>query len=130
MIALQSESGQGGSIMYTVGVIAIVAVVLYLAFMAVDGFGLPEQSSKAKVVGKEFVEAGSTYATQIIGGQRIVQQQARPEMYVLILDVLGDEAPVAVEQEFFGSTSEGDEVEVTFQIRRITGRTQVIDVRR
>lgn len=118
------------NVMYVVGIVAMVGIALYVGFRAVDGWGLEERTGRALVVDKERVEPGSTYATQIIGGQRVVRRQATAELYVLRLELDGREAPAAVTADLFEAVEPGDEVSVTYEQRRITGTPRVLDVQR
>lgn len=116
--------------MYLVGVLTMVGVALYLGFTAVNGWGLSEKGGRASVVAKERVDPGSTYATRIIGGQRVVTRQETPELYVLELEMNGRRTPAAVAPGLFESVEVGDEVAVTYEERRITGALRVLSVER
>lgn len=117
-----------GNIMYIVGIVVIAAVALYTAFMGIDGWGLAEEDGSARVTGKEYIEAGSTYMTQVIGGRSFVTSQDRPELWVIELELDGEPTAAAVERAVYESLSVGDEVRVTYSKRRLTGALQVLSV--
>lgn len=116
--------------MYTVGLIAMAAVALYAGFMGVDGAGLQEETAMATVVEKSYREAGQTYQTIVIDGRSHVRPQARPETFLLRLELEGREVETPVEFGLFERVEAGDSVRATFLRRRITGLLQVTNVER
>jgi hypothetical protein len=116
--------------MYIAGIVILICVGLYFLFMAVDGLGLEVQTGTAKVLGLEYREAGKTYTTEIINNRPYVRPQARPEMYLLKLDINGRETAGAVPRALYEAVQPGDQVRVTYQRRRITGLLQVLEVSR
>jgi hypothetical protein len=117
-------------VMWVVGLVIVIGVALYLLFLAADGLGLESQEATATVVGKGYREAGQTYYTQIINNRPQVMPQATPERYLLKLDLAGREVECAVEKGLYDAVQAGDQVRATYQRRRLTGATQVVDVRR
>jgi hypothetical protein len=121
---------QTGRFMYIAGVVILVAVALYFLFMVVDGQALPEEKSTATVIGKGFREAGRTYYTQIIDNRPVIIPQAKPEMYLLKLDIGGRETEGAVTKDLYEAVKAADQVRVTYQRRRLSGALQVVQVDR
>jgi hypothetical protein len=118
------------SFMPMVCAIVLAALALYFGFMAIDGFGLPEQSSLSAVLGKHFREAHQNYASQPVGNTHLVRSSTVPEMYILELDIAGTPAMAAVEKGVYDAVRNGDKLQVTYQRRRLTGTLQVTSVRR
>ena len=114
--------------MYIVGAVVLVCVGLYVVFMAVDGWGLTDRKATARVLAKGYKEAGKTYITQIVANRPVVLPQARPEMYLLKLDLGGKETESAVEKALYDAVNPGDQVQVVYQKRRILGSLQVVKV--
>ena len=75
----------------------------------------------ASVVGKEYREAGTSYTTQVIGGQTRQVPHATAEAFVLDLDVDGDQAQAAVDRSLYEAVKSGDRVQIEFTRRRISG---------
>jgi len=112
------------------GVVVVVGVVLYFLFMLVDGTGLANQEGAATVQGKEYREAGTTYATQRIGNRTQTIPQTTAEMYILYLEINGTQTWGAVDKKLYEGVRMGDRVKVVYQQRRITGNLQVLEVTR
>jgi hypothetical protein len=102
----------------------------YYAFQGIDRFGLDIQHGEATVIDKEYRPAGQTYTTQVINGRTHQVPQATPEMFVLTLDVDGEEAQAPVERDVYNAVHAGDQVYVEFIRRRITGNPEVTEVNR
>ena len=118
------------SFMPAVGAVALVGVALYFGFMAVDGLGLRDQRGTARVAAKEYREAGRSYATQPVGGHNLTRVQTTPEMYILELEIDGRPSACPVAKETYDAVAVGDQLQVTYQQRRVLGRLQVTEVRR
>lgn len=116
--------------MWIVGLVIMVCVAVYFLFLAADGLALPSQTSTAKVVGKGYREAGQSYYTEIINGRPVAAPRTTPEAYVLKLTFDGHEAECPVSLVLYDATNDGDEVQVTYQRRRITGALKVMSVSR
>jgi hypothetical protein len=116
--------------MRTAGIVILAAVGLYYGYMAIDGFGLAEQKTSAVVLNLEYVEAGSTYVTQIVNNRPLVMEQAKPEVFLVRLNLDGKEVAGAVTQEVFESLAPGETVEVVYQQRRVSGVFHVVEVRK
>lgn len=116
--------------MIWIGAVVVAGVLLYVAFMAVDGTGLSHQHGRAAVVGREYKPPGTTYSTQLIGGQTRAVPQVTSELYLLQLELDGRRVEAAVPKSLYDSIENGDEVSVTYQRRRITGAIQVEQVTR
>jgi hypothetical protein len=129
MTTAASETG-AVSFMPVLGAIILIVVALYFAFTAIDGVGLPMQSGRATVLGKQYRPAGQTYTRQIVGNQTLNVPQATPEMFVLDLDLDGQRVQGTTARALYEQLAAGDEVSVTYQQRRITGALQVLSVSR
>jgi hypothetical protein len=114
--------------MWIVGLAVLVGVVLYFAFQAADGLALANQTTSAKVVAKGYREAGQSYYTEIIVRLPVAQPRVTPEMYVLKLALDGREVECPVSLVLYNATNNGDQVNVTYQRRRITGALKVLNV--
>src|SRR5262249_53480901 len=117
-------------IMYIAGIVILVCVGLYFLFLAVDGLGREVQTGTGRLLGLEYREAGQTYTTEIINNRPYVRPQARPEVYLLKLDINGRQTAGAVPKALYEGVRPGDEVQVTYVKRRITGLLQVLEVSR
>lgn len=117
-------------IMYRAGQLVLVGVALYFGFLGADTLGLPARTADARVVGKEYVPAGRTYTTNVVGGRSQVHAQTTPEMYVVHLEMAGDSATAAVEKSLYDGLSTGQTVNVEYRRRRVTGGTDVLRVSR
>jgi hypothetical protein len=116
--------------MYIVGAVVLVCVAFYFLFMAVDGWGLADRKGTARILAKGYKEAGKTYITQIVAGRPVVLPQAKPEMYLLKLDIDGKETECVVEKSLYDAVNPEDEIQVVYQKRRILGSLQVVKVTR
>lgn len=114
--------------MYVFGGVILVGVALYFLFMAVDGQALGNTKGTARVVDKEYREAGRTYTTEIIGGQTRTIPRVTPEMYILKLEIDGRQTEAPVAKSLYDAVNKGDKVQVVYRRRRITGALQVTDV--
>jgi len=124
-----SEAG-AVSFMPVLGAIILVLVAIYFLFQAVDGMGLASQSGRAAVVGKEYRPAGQTYTREVVGNQTLNVPKTTPEMHILELDLDGRRVQGTTDRALYESISAGDQVQVTYQQRRITGALQVVRVSR
>jgi hypothetical protein len=116
--------------MPVLGGIILVGVIAYLIFYAANTMGLENQTGTATVVGKEYRPAGVTYRVDQIGGKPRTVPQANPEKYLLKLSIGGKTLEHAVSRELYESLNSGDQVEITYRRKRITGAMQVIGVKR
>ena len=115
---------------YWMAALIMLGAVGYYAFQGIDRFGLSVQHGEATVVGKEYRPAGQTYTTQVINGRTHQVPQATPEMFILTLDLEGEEAQAPVERNLYEAVNAGDEVSVSFISRRITGNPEITEVNR
>ena len=115
---------------YILPAIAIVALLLYFAYGAVDRLGLETHDSLATVTGKQFNAAGTTYRTTVAGGQTWVQSDKTPETYVVLLNVGGEPTVAVVSKQLYETLQTNDSVQVTTRRTRITRRLEVVQVSR
>jgi hypothetical protein len=116
--------------MIWIGALVLIAIAAYVIFMALDAVGLSSQRGEATVVGREHLPAGTTYATQVIGGQTRTLPQTKPDTYVLELEIGGERVRYPVEKELWDSLEPGARVNARWIRRRITRALQVQDVAR
>jgi hypothetical protein len=112
------------------GLAVLAALVAYYGFLAVDGLGLATRSAAATVTAKGYRAAGETYYTVVIGNRPLVRPRATPEVYLLRLDIQGQEAEGAVAQDLHAAVAEGDSVQVEYQRKRLSGNLRVLTVHR
>jgi hypothetical protein len=110
------------------GLLIVTVVGLYMAFMAVNDLALRNRQGTAMVIRKEYRDASRIYSTQVIGGRTQTIPQTTPEMYLLHLDVEGRHGVSAVAKSLYDHLEPGNQVQVIYQQRRLTGALQVVDV--
>jgi len=110
------------------GAIILAGVALYYGFVAVDTLGLGNLTNLARVVGKQYVKPGTSYQPEPIGGAIITKSVQKPEVYLLKLNLTNHETYAAVGKSFYDSLNLNDQVRVSYQRRRLTGRLQVLAV--
>jgi hypothetical protein len=115
--------------MPALGAVILVAFAGYFGFTAADTMGLEPRRETVTVTSKEHVPAGTTYRTELIAGKTRTVPHAKPEQHILTFRVSGKEAEYPVERDLYESVSNGDQVEITYQQRRITGGVQVLSVK-
>lgn len=125
---METPQPRSAQIMMVVGAVIIAGVLFYYGFWAIDGLGLEDRQGTATVTGKEYVEPGMTYSRQYIGGQIRTLPQTTSEMYILELDIGGEQTSVAVDRGRHDAVEPGDEVRVVYQRRRLTGGLQVVEL--
>jgi hypothetical protein len=140
LVAADAENGGADSMnklssgfsryMVILGAIIVICVVFYFSFTSIDGFALGNRKGKASVVSKEYRETKQGYSTETIGGRTRTVPRVTPEMYVLKLKLDGKETEFAVEKGLYNAINVGDQVQVTYQRRRITGAIKIIEVTR
>lgn len=108
-----------------IGGIIFVVVLGYFVFQSVDTSNLPQKDSVAVIIGKEHVPTKKTYRTEYIAGRTQVYPQLNPELYALKLHLNNTEISVAVDRSVFDAAHNGDQIAVTYQQRRFTGRLQI-----
>jgi hypothetical protein len=116
--------------MYIVSALVILAVIGYYLFIAINTTGLSSASTTTTVVDKGFREGGTSFFSQPIGGQQITRMTRTPDAYLLKLQVAGQQLEHPVDKALYDSLAAGDEVDVTYQRKRITGGIQITSVRR
>ena len=73
-----------------IGALVLLLVAGYWGFIALDSWGLSEQSASAVVRGKRYQPAGTTYVTQMINNRATQVPQRTAEAFLLQLDVAGE----------------------------------------
>ncbi len=129
---MSSEIGMQGSqptnFMVIFGGIVVAGFLVYLIFMAANNFGLSEKKGTATILEKGYRQAGRTYITQVIGKRTMTIPQITPEMYILKLDINGRQAEFAASKSQYNALNAGDQVQMTYKHKRITGSMQVLNV--
>jgi hypothetical protein len=110
------------------GAIILAGVALYYGFIAVDTLGLGDVTGLASVVGKQYVKPGTSYQSEPIGGVTITKSVQKPEIYLLKLNLTNHQTFAAVDKSLYDSLNLNDQVRVSYQRRRLTGRLQVLAV--
>lgn len=110
------------------GAFILLAIIVYYGFMAINTLGLEDHSAFARVVEKEYRKEGKTYTTQVIGGRSLIRSQDTPEMYIVHLDLNGEIISGPVGQKLYKVLRVGDEVEVIYRQRRITGSRHFVEI--
>src|SRR5262245_53547207 len=108
--------------------VAIVAVILYFAYGAIDRLGLSSRATTAVVTGKQYNPPGRSYYTNIVAGRAWTQSQETSETYVVMLRVGGEDTVGLVSKELFQSLNAGHRVNVKVQRTRITRRLEAVEV--
>lgn len=119
------QATQPPNIMVTVGGLIICILVVYFSFVAINSLGLQEHTAIATVIDKGYRAAGKTYTTQKIGDRMMTIPQTTSEAYYLFLDIDGKKASYVVSSRDYNLTESGDQLEVKYVRKRITGGIQV-----
>jgi len=123
--------GAGGArFMYLFGMVVLVAVGAWYAFLGLDRSALPVRDARAAVIGKEHRPPGTTYTRTVINNRTVTLPQTTAEVWVLVLSVDGRDAYGFAERSLYDAVNAGDSVSVAYQRRRITGALQVLDITR
>jgi hypothetical protein len=113
------------------GGIVVAGVLLYFAFAVIDRMGLANREATTIVLEKKYRASGSSYSTQLIGGNRtIVVPQTTPDTYIVRVEVAGAQHEVPIAKALYDALSVHDRVRVTYQRSRLTGGVQAIVVTR
>lgn len=115
---------------YLFPAVALVAVLVYYLYGAVDRLGLETRHAEAVVTGKEIAQGSTTYRTTTVGGRAWTQSVQNPDAHVLMFEVDGEATGGAVSPEMYESVKPGDRVRVRFQRTRVSDRLLVTDVSR
>jgi hypothetical protein len=116
--------------MYWVGILAILGIALYFAFMAADTMGVATQEATGTVIAKEFVPAGMTYTTQVVDGRSYVRAHETQDRYVVELTVDDRQAFAVVDPLVYHEIEAGDRLPLRFRETRLTGRLEVVELKR
>ena len=119
---------QPRNIMPAVGAVILVVIVGYYLFLAADTQGLEERHGNAVVLEKIHRAARSSYTTQVINNRPRAVPQELPETFLLQLEVEGQKAEAPVSAAQFDALAAGQQIGVTYQLRRLTGILQISEV--
>jgi hypothetical protein len=115
---------------YIFPAVALVAVVCYYAYGAVDRTGLPTKEEEAVVTGKQFTPGATTFNSNVVAGNNYVQGQKQSDFYAVSV-LIGNTPSVAlVEKATYDALRIDDRVRVRVQRTRITGRLEVVELKR
>jgi hypothetical protein len=124
-------SSQGStSFAYLFPAVALVAVVLYFAYGAIDRLGLAAHDTEAQVTGKQYAAGSTTYTTEVIGGRTMTKANKNPEAFIVTLRVGNEETGSAVSKPLYESLQAGERVRVRVRRTRLSKRLLVTDVTR
>jgi hypothetical protein len=121
---------QAARTMRVMGIVILLCVATFFLFIGVDGYFLADETADAVVLSLEYSEGGKTYVTQIINNRPYVMEQAKPEAFLVRVNLGGQEVVGAIEHRVFQTLEPGDPVEVVYQRRRLTGMYQVVSLRK
>jgi hypothetical protein len=119
---------RGSRIWPRLSIVIIAGVGLYYGYVALNTWGLPNQTGVATVLDKVYYAPGTTYQTLRIGGRAFVRPYQTAEAYVLKLRLSGQETPAVVEKGLYETVNTNAEVQVVYQLTRITKVLQVMQV--
>src|SRR5512132_4209281 len=109
------------------GGVVLAGVILYYAFMAIDGMGLrPGPVCWTRSIAGP--AAPTAHRSSAIA--RSSCRRSTPEMYVLSIDVEGVPSEALVDKALHDAVGLRDRVRVTYQRRRFTGAVQIVAVTR
>lgn len=109
--------------------IPLVIFSLYGLFTLVNSVGLAEVAFSAIVKDKQIYEPGSTYHTRIVNNRPWISSQEFAALPTLILDADGEQLVGYVDRELYDKIQLGDSVDGTLRRTRLTGWTEVAEIR-
>jgi hypothetical protein len=115
---------------YALPAVALVAVLVYFLYGAVDRFGLAVEKADARVTGKQVAAGSTTYHTSVVAGRSWSQSSTNPDPHIVSLDMNGVATGGVVTPELYQLLQPGDVVHVTFTRTRFSRQVLVTDVRR
>lgn len=115
---------------YIFPAVALVAVLLYFLYGAIDRLGLAAHGAEAQVTGKQFAAGSTTYTTEVIGGRTMTKANKNPEAYIVTLQVGTEETGSTVSKTLYESLQAGERVQVKVRRTRLSKRLLVSDVTR
>ncbi len=102
---------------------------LFGLFTLVNSVGLAEIAFTATVKDKQIYEPGTSYRTKIINGRPWVSSEELAALPTLILDADGEQLVGYVSREQYDKIQLGDSVDGTLKRARVTGWTEVSEIR-
>ncbi len=111
--------------MFIFGVVALVAVLTYFGWGALDRIGIATEQGTATVTGKHYNPPGATYRTVISGGRAWTLSDATNDSYILLLDLNGQAFAAVVDKATHAAVAPGDKVRVQYQRKRFSGQLEV-----
>lgn len=119
---------QAPHFMVYVGGFILAGLLVYFGFTATNSLGLKKRTGPAVIVNKSYHAAGKTYSTQKIGNRVMTIPQTTPEMYVLELKIEDRTTAFAVSKQNYDRLTAGDQINVVYQRKRITGGLRVVAI--
>src|SRR5215472_1273336 len=113
---------------YVFSTVAIVCVILYFGYSAVDRVGIESHTAVATVSGKQFTKGGKSYYTTIAGERSWVQSHETPDIYAVLLNIGDERTTAVVSKKLYESLQANDTVQVKTRRTRITRKLEVIEV--
>jgi hypothetical protein len=115
---------------YIFSLAILIAVVAYYAYGSLDQAGIASYEAEATVTGKQFTPGSTTYNTNVVGGNTLVQSTQQADFYAITLQLNGEPTVALVDKTMFEALDAGDHVRVSVRRTRFSGRLLVTDVRR
>ncbi len=109
--------------------IPLAMACLFGLFTLVNSVGLADVEFTATVEDKQIYEPGSSYHTKIIGNRPWISSEELAALPALILDADGKQLVGYVSREQYDQIQLGDTVAGKFKRTRVTGWTEVSEVR-
>ena len=117
-------------LVYLFPALALLAVVAYFVYGAIDRLGLESHTAEARVTGKQFTPGSTTYTTEVIAGRTMTKANRNPDAYVVELDVGGEATGGMVSPDLYETLTPGERVHVKVRRTRLSKRMLVTDVHR
>ena len=110
---------------YILPLLALLVVVGYYGYGALDRLGLPSSQAEAVVTGKTFTPGTTTYNTVVAAGRSWTQSNRQPDFYAISLTVNGEPTVALVDKTMFEQLNAGDRVRVEVRRTRFSGKLLV-----
>lgn len=115
---------------YAFPAIALLAVLAYFVYGAIDRLGLDAYATEARVTGKQYTPGSTTYTSEIIDGRNVTRANQNPDAYVVSLDIAGETTGGMVSSQMYELLQPGERVQVKVRRTRLSKRMLVTDVTR
>ncbi len=123
-LTARKTAGQGR----WVSIVLTTAFVLFAAVWAIDEQFLPTQTATATVMGKNHYDMTRTYVTEKIGNTFRPVPHVISQQFILKLRVGKKVVDWPTDRERFRTIQPGQQVQVRYQKRRLTGVTTALSI--